>query len=70
MESDSSQCTSDRTRDNGHNQEHRKFHLNIRKNLFHVRVTEPLEEAAHRGGGISVPRGFQNLPGRDATCSR
>jgi len=32
---------SDRTRDNRHKMKHRKFHLNMRKNFFTLRVTEP-----------------------------
>ncbi|KFQ89815.1 hypothetical protein N337_07849, partial [Phoenicopterus ruber ruber] len=35
---------------NGHKLEHRKFNLNMRKNFFTVRVTEPWHRLPREGG--------------------
>ncbi|GAB0178056.1 mitochondrial enolase superfamily member 1 [Grus japonensis] len=54
---------SDRTRSNGHKLEHRKFHLNMRKNFFTVRVTEHWNRLPQRG--VSFSGDTQNPSGRD-----
>lgn len=54
----------DRMRSNGHKLNHRKFHLNMRKN-FSVRRTECRNKVAQRGCEISFSRDILNLPGCD-----
>jgi len=54
--------SSDRTRGNGHKLEHRKFHLNTRKDFLTLRVTQPWNNLP-RGIRISSSGGIQNPPG-------
>jgi len=53
---------SDRAKDNRHKPKHRKFHLNMRKNFFTLRVNRALEQAAQRGCGVSFSGDIQDPP--------
>ena len=52
-----------RTRSNGLKLEHRKFHINMRKNFFTVRVTEHRNRLS-RDCGFSSSGDIQDLSGR------
>lgn len=55
--------SSDRSRGNGHNQKHRRLHLNVREHYFTVGMTT-LVQSAQESCGVSVLCYIQKLSGR------
>lgn len=59
---------SSRSGGNGQKPMHRKFHLNTRKNILHRVNDRGLEQGAHRGCGLSLTAGIQELMQSCAMC--